>query len=354
MNTTNNNNNINYIMNFEQINELIYNQFNNMIKIGRGGYSKVYKIKNNQNNKLYALKVCNKIFFNINTARSFLREILLGRLLNNKYILKIDKVIMPKDKLNFTTICYTTELMDFDLRYLCNNNNSFNKIQIQTIMYQLLSGINYLHKSGVIHRDLKPENVFMNRDYSLKIGDFGLSRLCDNVTTLCQYTSSKYYMAPEILLESSYSQSVDMWCVGCILGELLSGNILFKCSNFTCQLDLIFRLIGSPDNFSWIDNKSNQKLLLSYGDMENNIKKIFKDCDKDGIDLLNHLLTWDPEDRFSAEQALNHNFLNKFDYDDENDGNEDIKQIKFEYDEESLNMNEIRVEIIKEIQMNYH
>ena len=101
-------------------------------------------------------------------------------------------------------------------------------------LYQALRGLKYIHSAGVIHRDIKPSNLLLNSDCHVKVCDFGLCRSvaeASNVAApvLTDYVATRWYRAPEILLGSTrYTKGVDMWAVGCILGEMLLGKPCLK------------------------------------------------------------------------------------------------------------------------------
>ncbi|KAH1029925.1 hypothetical protein HUJ05_003072 [Dendroctonus ponderosae] len=96
----------------------------------------------------------------------------------------------------------------------------------QFLVYQILRGLKYIHSAGIIHRDLKPSNIAVNEDCELKILDFGLARPTE--TEMTGYVATRWYRAPEIMLNwMHYNQTVDIWSVGCIMAELLTGKTLF-------------------------------------------------------------------------------------------------------------------------------
>ena len=124
-------------------------------------------------------------------------------------------------------------------------------------MYQLLKGVNYLHKHNVIHRDLKPGNLLVTRNCELRITDFGLARLKPTrenregeeiEEAMTEHVVTRWYRPPELMLcpDGLYTSAVDMWSVGCIFAELLGRKPLFPGKNFVHQLTLIFDIIGSP------------------------------------------------------------------------------------------------------------
>jgi mitogen-activated protein kinase 15 len=111
------------------------------------------------------------------------------------------------------------------------------------VMYQVLKGIKYMHSGELIHRDLKPSNILLDSDCLAKLADFGLARSVASINQsisepiMTEYVATRWYRAPEILLGSSkYTKAVDMWSVGCILGELYYGKAIFPGNSTLNQL----------------------------------------------------------------------------------------------------------------------
>ena len=107
-------------------------------------------------------------------------------------------------------------------------------------MYQLLRGLKYVHSAKVLHRDLKPSNLLLNANCDLKIGDFGLARTTSETDFMTEYVVTRWYRAPELLLNcSEYTAAIDVWSVGCILGEIMTREPLFPGKDYVHQLRLI-------------------------------------------------------------------------------------------------------------------
>lgn len=110
--------------------------------------------------------------------------------------------------------------------------NILEEIHKKYIVYQLAKALKFMHSADLLHRDIKPSNLLLNSDCNVKLCDFGL---CRNIAEtegpqphLTDYVATRWYRAPEILLGSPrYTKGVDMWAVGCILGEMLSGRPVF-------------------------------------------------------------------------------------------------------------------------------
>ncbi|NXD02786.1 MK14 kinase, partial [Certhia familiaris] len=137
----------------------------------------------------------------------------------------------------FLKDCFIAHVFAFVHRYLVTHLmgadlNNIVKCQkltddhVQFLIYQILRGLKYIHSADIIHRDLKPSNLAVNEDCELKILDFGLARHTDDEMT--GYVATRWYRAPEIMLNwMHYNQTVDIWSVGCIMAELLTGRTLF-------------------------------------------------------------------------------------------------------------------------------
>ena len=116
-------------------------------------------------------------------------------------------------------------------QYLKKNNFNFTENQVSNIMYQIASGVKYLHSYGIVHRDLKPDNIMItqpNDSGIIKIMDFGLSKIISSQEKMVDGFGTLSYVAPEVLTRSPYNKEVDIWSLGIILFYILSGHLPFK------------------------------------------------------------------------------------------------------------------------------
>lgn len=113
-------------------------------------------------------------------------------------------------------------------------------LSLQYFLYQILRGLKYVHSANVLHRDLKPSNLFLNANCDLKIADFGLARTTSETDFMTEYVVTRWYRAPELLLNcSEYTAAIDIWSVGCIMGEIVTREPLFPGRDYVHQLRLI-------------------------------------------------------------------------------------------------------------------
>ena len=159
------------------------------------------------------------------TRKTTLREIKILRMMKHENIVGLREAFRRKNKLYLVF-----EFVDKNLLEILEEKpNGVNAETLKRYVYQIVKAIDYCHSKDVIHRDIKPENLLVNPDGSLKICDFGFARtLPIKGTQLTDYVATRWYRAPELLLGSnSYSKPVDIWAIGCIMGELVDGQPLF-------------------------------------------------------------------------------------------------------------------------------
>jgi mitogen-activated protein kinase 1/3 len=131
------------------------------------------------------------IFEDETDCKRILREITLLRKLKHPYVVELIEIIFPSDPEHFTTIYVVMEFAESDLKKILKSSIHLEILHIQTIVYNLLAAIKYLHESNVIHRDLKPANILVNEDCTVKLCDYGLARSITGVETAEMYLKTK-------------------------------------------------------------------------------------------------------------------------------------------------------------------
>lgn len=208
------------------------------------------------------------------------------------------------------------DFIEHDLKTLLTVMPSpFLQSEIKTLMLQLLSAVAHCHSNWILHRDLKTSNLLMNNRGTIKVADFGLARRYGDpvgVGGMTQLVVTLWYRAPEILLGAkTYTTAVDMWSVGCIFAELVLKEPLFQSKGEAETISMIFKLLGPPTNASWPNFASLPlaKTMTLPSPQPHQFRSKFQYLAATGLDLLMSLLTYDPERRISAEEALQHPYF---------------------------------------------
>lgn len=293
-------------------------EFERLNKIDEGTYGVVYRARDKKTGEIVALKKVKMEKEREGFPLTSLREINILLAFHHPSIVDVKEVVVGS---NLDSIFMVMEYMEHDLKGLMETmKQPFSQSEVKCLMLQLLEGVKYLHDNWVLHRDLKTSNLLLNNRGELKICDFGLARQYGS--PLKPYTHlvvTLWYRAPELLLGAKqYSTAIDMWSLGCIMAEMLSKEPLFNGKTEFDQLDKIFRTLGTPNETIWPGFSKLPGVKVNFVKHQYNLlRKKFPPTSftgspvlsDSGFDLLNKLLTYDPEKRITAEAALNHDWF---------------------------------------------
>jgi cell division cycle 2-like protein len=210
------------------------------------------------------------------------------------------------------------DFLEHDLKSLQEDmSEPFLPSEIKTLLLQLTSAIDYLHRNWIMHRDLKTSNILMNNRGQLKIADFGMARYYgDPPPQLTQLVVTLWYRAPELLLGAeTYGPEIDIWSLGCIFGELLTKKPLLPGKNEANQLIKIFELCGLPSlqtwpNFRRLPNAKSLRLPPTPATPPANLLRAqFPFLTNAGTTLLSSLLSLNPATRPTASEILQHAYF---------------------------------------------
>ena len=268
--------------------------------LGDGSYGVVSKAVVKGTREFVAVKKLKRSFDSWDEC-SEIPEVLILRRLHHPNIIKLREVIREGEDLYLIFDYMECSLIDFMKR-----SPSTHPL-IVSFIRQTLEGLAYIHKSGFMHRDVKPENILI-LDEQCKIGDFGLSKRI-NCPRHTDYISTRWYRAPELLLHStSYNSAIDMFAMGCIIAEIYLGRALFPGCNEEDQLERITCVLGTPRNWSdgmILASRCRYKFKEYPGVLFNE----FIQAPRQALRLIELLVRWDPNERYTAAMALKHPFL---------------------------------------------
>ncbi|PKA48742.1 Mitogen-activated protein kinase 10 [Apostasia shenzhenica] len=338
------------------------NRYKILEVIGKGSYGVVCSALDTQSGEKVAIKKIHDIFEHISDAARILREIKLLRLLRHPDIVEIKHIMMPPSRRDFKDIYVVFELMESDLHQVIKANDDLTKEHYQFFLYQLLRALKYIHTANVYHRDLKPKNILANANCKLKICDFGLARVAfnDTPTTIfwTDYVATRWYRAPELCgsFFSKYTPAIDIWSIGCIFAEVLTGKPLFPGKNVVHQLDLMTDLLGTPsmDTISRVRNEKARRYLSSMRKKQPiPFSQKFPNADPLALKLLERLLAFDPKDRPTAEEALADPYFKGLAKVEREPSCQPITKMEFEFERRRVSKEDIRELIFREI-LEYH
>jgi serine/threonine protein kinase len=282
-------------------------------RLGTGSYAVVYNVNDVKRGHNVAMKVYKTdVYQDEGVNETILRELATIKKINHPNL--ISMLDYGQDFTYFTSHIYQTDLRDY---YITTRKESKAWInQVITITHQILKGIYCMHSNGLMHRDFKPDNIMVQCDGSnnnnnnnnngglrIVIIDMGLSRKVDTYNqshTKTTQICTLWYKSPETMYDHmSYGYGLDMWSVGCTVGELILGKVLFTGTNELDQLSKIFDLMGTPDH------KIHNTVYFSPRKSHFN-KTFYQIAGTKLYNLLENLLVLNPTNRLMSHQALNH------------------------------------------------
>uniref|UniRef100_A0A5B6ZCI9 non-specific serine/threonine protein kinase n=1 Tax=Davidia involucrata TaxID=16924 RepID=A0A5B6ZCI9_DAVIN len=209
--------------------------------LGCGAFAKVYHARDTRTGRSVAMKVINKKrIMGTSLMSNIKREISIMRRLHNPHIVKLFEVLATKTKIYFVM-----EFVKGGELFTKIAKGRFSEDLSRKYFQQLISAVGYCHSRGVYHRDLKPENLLVDENGDLKVSDFGLSAVGDQIRhdgrlhTLC---GTPAYVAPEILTKRGYDGAkIDVWSCGIILFVLTAGYLPFNDPNLMMMYKKIYK-----------------------------------------------------------------------------------------------------------------
>lgn len=261
--------------------------FKQLKVLGQGSFGKVILVKNENNEKLYAMKILDKKFIvkknqisHTKTERTMLEK------LKHPFIVKLNYAFQDSKRLYFLTEFLQGGELFFHLR----RNSGYKEKEVRFYMCQILLALEYMHNNNYIYRDLKPENILIDKEGNIKLTDFGLSKLMpkDEKTTYTMCGTAEY-LAPEIIFGKGYDKTCDWFSFGVVLFEMFCGYHPFKSKGQKIDPKIYLRKTFIPDKVG-----------------------------KTARDLIEKLFVSNPKKRLgynSADEVKNHPFFKGIDFD---------------------------------------
>uniref|UniRef100_A0A8C6W692 Mitogen-activated protein kinase 15 n=1 Tax=Nannospalax galili TaxID=1026970 RepID=A0A8C6W692_NANGA len=285
-------------------------------RLGKGAYGIVWRAVDRKTGQVVAIKKIFDAFRDKTDAQVSVQ----GEFGDHPNIIRLLDVIPAE---NDRDIYLVFESMDTDLNAVIQKGRLLEDIHKRCIFYQLLRATKFIHSGRVIHRDQKPSNVLLDAACRVKLCDFGLARSLSDLPegsegqALTEYVATRWYRAPEVLLSSRwYTPGVDMWSLGCILGEMLRGQPLFPGTSTFHQLQLILETIPLPsmEELQDLGLDYSASILHNLGSRPRQTLDALlpPDSPPEALDLLRRLLVFAPDKRLSAVQALQHPYVQRF------------------------------------------
>jgi len=260
--------------------------------LGEGSYSTVMSAIENSTGKEFAVKILDKrhIIKEKKTKYVNIEKNTLNKL-NHPFIIRLHYTFQDPTSLYFVLdIARNGELLN-----IIRKNGLVDEISARFYIAEILLAVEYIHSENIIHRDIKPENILLDDDMHIKLTDFGTAKILkDEIKEETEeqgaransFVGTAEYVSPELLTDKSAEKSSDIWAIGCILYQLLTGRPPFKGNN---------------------EYQTFQKIIHLDYSIPDSIPSVCQD-------LISRILTLDPDERLSIPEIKEHAFFEGFDW----------------------------------------
>lgn len=353
----------------ETVPESMLRRFEFCQKLSYGAYSVVWKVRDKKSRRFMALKKLYQAFRDAEDAQLTYREIMyLHEFRGHENIANLLQLIGTKDD---NDLWLVFEYMGADLRaviaagVLSNTHKKY-------VVYQTLKALKVLHSAKVVHRDVKPSNILVDENCHVRLSDLGYCRSISqsdvkgvNRDTLTEYIGTRWYRAPECILGAqAYGTPVDIWGVGCVLAEMISGEVIFQGTSTMDQMRCIMQITGRPTAED-IQSIGSPFAEIMMGDVEQPeplaLSELYPDASAESLDMIRMMLQFNPQRRIRTTQALRHPYVVDFHNPDDEPDHWRIAQLPMhdhvrhssEYSRKALH-NDLKVYHIQKLEREYH
>ncbi|XP_059477482.1 cyclin-dependent kinase-like 2 [Neocloeon triangulifer] len=283
--------------------------------VGEGSYGLVLKCRHRESGQLVAIKRFLETEDDLAVRKMALREIRMLKKLRHENLVSMLEVFRRKRRFYLVF-----EFMDHTLLEELEERTStscpgLGEATVRRHAFQILRGLDFCHSSNIIHRDVKPENVLVSKLGVVKLCDFGFARMVAAPgETYTDYVATRWYRAPELLVgDTLYGKEVDVWAVGCLMAEMMTGNPLFAGDSDIDQLFLITKALGKLSNKHQhliSRNPMFKGMRIGSAVTPANLYDMFPSWPRLSLDFTSACLRLDPNSRPPTSELLQHTYFN--------------------------------------------
>ncbi|KAH9507240.1 Cyclin-dependent kinase-like 1 [Bulinus truncatus] len=279
-------------------------------KIGEGSYGVVFKCRNRETSQLVAIKKFVESEEDPLIKKIAMREIRMLKQLKHPNLVNLIEVFRRRKRLHlvFEYVDHTV------LNELDRFPKGVPEKTVQKIIYQTLLAVNFCHQHNTIHRDVKPENILITRQGTVKLCDFGFARVLTGPGgEYTDYVATRWYRAPELLVgDTQYGPPVDVWAIGCVFAELLTGQAIWPGRSDVDQLYLIRKTLGDliPRHLEIFSNNAFFKgMSIPVPDRLEPLEERYPMLSALAMNFLQCCVQMDPDERWTCAQLLQHHYM---------------------------------------------
>ncbi|XP_012936798.1 cyclin-dependent kinase-like 1 [Aplysia californica] len=285
-------------------------KYERISKIGEGSYGVVFKCRNRETSQLVAIKKFVESEEDPLIKKIAMREIRMLKQLKHPNLVNLIEVFRRRKRLHlvFEYVDHTV------LHELDRYPRGVPEKMVQRIIYQTLLAVNFCHQHNTIHRDVKPENILITRNGQVKLCDFGFARVLTGPGgEYTDYVATRWYRAPELLVgDTQYGPPVDVWAIGCVFAELLTGQAVWPGRSDVDQLYLIRKTLGDliPRHLEIFSNNAFFKgMKIPEPDTQEPLEERYPGMGVNAMDFLQNCVKLNPEERLTCNQLIQHPYM---------------------------------------------
>ncbi|KAK6170029.1 hypothetical protein SNE40_018518 [Patella caerulea] len=287
-------------------------KYENLGLVGEGSYGMVLRCKHKESGQLVAIKKFLESEDDKMVKKIALREVKMLKQLRHDHLVNLLEVFRRKKRLYLVFEFVDHTVLD----ELEKCPNGLDENTVRKILYQVLKGIEFCHLHNIIHRDIKPENILVSRTGIVKLCDFGFARtLAQPGETYTDYVATRWYRAPELLVgDTKYGRAVDLWAIGCLVAEMLTGEPLFPGDSDIDQLYHIVKCFGNlPSRHKEVFLRNPLFVGMRLPEVREiqPLEKKFKRVSNLALDIMKQCLKLDPDERPQCSELIKREFFQK-------------------------------------------